>query len=179
MDNKRKEGVKMRQEKELALTIRTSEMKDVRELIELDRIVWTEDTAPAPLVWQSCEDYLLHAPPGSQLVAADEERLYGYIGFRCPSGLESNQHVYEVHIAIHPEFRHLGIGMKLMEAVKELAARRGIRKLRVRVLSSNQRALAFYRKCGYREEGRLKEEFFLAGRYVDDVFMGLMLDEQP
>ncbi|WP_198027846.1 GNAT family N-acetyltransferase, partial [Paenibacillus forsythiae] len=55
--------------------------------------------------------------------------------------------------------------------VKALAAERGIRKLRLRALSCNASALAFYQECGFREEGRLLEEFYLAGRYVDEVFM--------
>ncbi|CQR58720.1 GNAT family N-acetyltransferase [Paenibacillus riograndensis] len=158
-----------------ALTIRPSEIRDVRELIVLDNMIWTEDTSPGPLMWRSREDYLMHAPPGSQLVALKDGELCGYVGFGCPSGMESNRHVCEVNIAVHPKFQRMGIGGQLIEAIKSHAAENRIRKLRLRVLSCNEPALAFYRKCGFVEEGRLREEFFLGGRYVDEVFMSCML----
>lgn len=159
------------------LSIRLSELRDVRELIMLDHLIWTEDTAPAALSWRSSEDFLLHAPPGSQLVAVIEDELCGYVGFGCPTGMKSNRHVYEIHIAVHPDRQRSGIGRDLMEAVKELAAERGIRKLRLRVLSSNLTAMSFYRKCGFLEEGRLREEFYLGGRYVDEIFMSCILPQ--
>jgi ribosomal protein S18 acetylase RimI-like enzyme len=158
-----------------SLTIRPSEFKDTRELIILDNMIWTEETTPGPLMWCSREDYLLHAPPGSQLVALQEGELCGYVGFGCPSGMESNRHVCEVNIAVHPKFQRLGIGGQLIEAIKQHAGENGIRKLRLRVLSSNIPALSFYRKCGFEEEGRLREEFYLGGHYVDEVFMSCML----
>ncbi|AIQ20979.1 GNAT family acetyltransferase [Paenibacillus sp. FSL H7-0357] len=158
-----------------SLTIRPSELKDTRELIILDNMIWTEETTPGPLMWCSREDYLLHAPPGSQLVALQERELCGYVGFGCPSGMVSNRHVCEVNIAVHPKFQRLGIGGQLIEAIKQHAGENGIRKLRLRVLSSNTPALSFYRKCGFEEEGRLREEFYLGGHYVDEVFMSCML----
>ena len=53
------------------LTIRFSEMKDAA-LMELDELVWDRNTAPAPLEWNSRDHYLLHCPPGTQLVALHE-----------------------------------------------------------------------------------------------------------
>lgn len=155
--------------------IRFSEIKDVRELIHLDHLIWTEHTSPGPLMWRSQEDYLLNAPPGSQLVALKDDKLCGYVGFGCPSRMESNRHVCEVYIAVHPDYQRLGIGRQLIGAIKEHAAENAIRKLRLRVLSCNESALSFYRKCGFVEEGRLREEFYLGGRYVDEIFMCCML----
>lgn len=157
------------------LIIRPSEIKDVRELIALDHMIWTENTSPGPLMWRSQEDYLLNAPPGSQLVAIREDKLCGYVGFGCPSRMESNSHVCEVNIAVHPSYQRLGIGSQLIEAIKEHASNHAIRKLRLRVLSCNRPARSFYRKCGFLEEGRLREEFYLGGRYVDEIFMSCML----
>ncbi|WP_052087941.1 GNAT family N-acetyltransferase [Paenibacillus wynnii] len=157
------------------LVIRLSEIRDARELIILDNMIWTEDTTPGRLTWCSREDYLLHAPPGSQLVAVEEGLLCGYVGFGHPTGMESNRHVLEINIAVHPRCQRSGIGHRLMETMKKMAADKGIRKLRLRVLSCNQAALSFYTKCGFQEEGRLRDEFYLGGRYVDEVFMSFLL----
>ena len=158
--------------------IRPSEIRDARELIILDNMIWTEDTTPGHLSWCSREDYLLHAPPGSQLVAVEEGELCGYVGFGHPTGMESNRHVLEINIAVHPRFQRSGVGFALMETLKGMAEGKGIRKLRLRVLSCNEAALSFYRKCGFQEEGRLREEFYLGGRYVDEIFMSLHLNSQ-
>lgn len=71
----------MKQINKARLTIRPSEIKDVRELIDLDHLIWTEDTSPGPMLWRSQEDFLLNAPPGSQLVALQDDKLCGYVGF--------------------------------------------------------------------------------------------------
>lgn len=41
----------------------------------------------------------------------------------------------------------------------------------------NPRAIRAYEKCGFREEGRLREAEYLDGRYSDIVIMGLLRDE--
>lgn len=41
----------------------------------------------------------------------------------------------------------------------------------------NERALACYRKCGFVEEGRLREHYYSMGRYWDVVVMGVLRDD--
>lgn len=53
----------------------------------------------------------------------------------------------------------------------------GLHRLEVRVLSFNARAIACYRSCGFREEGRERENCLLEGEWHDDVIMGLLEDE--
>lgn len=155
-----------------SLWIRLSQMGDAGALMEIDSLTWDEHSTPAErLVWSSREQYLQKCPPGSQLVAGIGEEICGCLGFDHPTPLESNRHVYELNIAIHPAYQRLGVGRKLMEAVKQLAAERGVRKLSLRVLASNPGAVAFYRSCGFVEQGRLVEEFYLGGQYVDDILM--------
>lgn len=160
--------MKTRQE---TVAIRFSEMKDAAALMELDELVWDRNTAPEPLKWSSRDHYLLQCPPGTQLVALHEAELCGYVGFRSPTGLNSNRHVLELNIAVHPAHQRQGIGQRLIEAAKDMARVEGIAKLRLRVLSSNPGALSFYRNCGFKEEGRLIREFYVDGRYVDDILM--------
>jgi RimJ/RimL family protein N-acetyltransferase len=42
---------------------------------------------------------------------------------------------------------------------------------------ANERAIRAYRACGFVEEGRMREHVWLAGRYVDNVIMGVMREE--
>ena len=41
----------------------------------------------------------------------------------------------------------------------------------------NERAIACYKKCGFREEGRLRQHYFGEGRFWDSVVMGILREE--
>ncbi|AWB46307.1 GNAT family N-acetyltransferase [Paenibacillus sp. CAA11] len=151
--------------------VRLSAMKDAGALMEIDALVWTEMTTPAKIHWRSREQFLQSCPPGSQLVAGIGEAICGYVGFGAPTGLPSNAHVYDINIAVHPDHQHKGIGRRLIEEIKYLAKLEGKRKLSLRVLETNGPAIAFYKSCGFVEQGRLVEEFYIGGRYVDDILM--------
>lgn len=47
----------------------------------------------------------------------------------------------------------------------------------LRVFDFNQRAIGSYLKCGFLEEGRLRQAFFRDGQYHDVVVMGLLAQE--
>ena len=53
----------------------------------------------------------------------------------------------------------------------------GIHRLGVRVEAGNERALALYRRGGFREEGRLRQAAFLGGQHADVVLFGLLAPE--
>jgi RimJ/RimL family protein N-acetyltransferase len=42
---------------------------------------------------------------------------------------------------------------------------------------NNPRALACYRKCGFREEGRLRQDRYVEGRYWDTILMGILRED--
>lgn len=41
----------------------------------------------------------------------------------------------------------------------------------------NPRAIACYRRCGFQEEGRLRQDRYLGGRYWDTIVMGVLREE--
>jgi RimJ/RimL family protein N-acetyltransferase len=52
-----------------------------------------------------------------------------------------------------------------------------LHKIRLDVYASNEGAVKTYERVGFREEGRLREEAFREGRYLDVVRMGLLRGE--
>ncbi|MNO32796.1 ribosomal-protein-alanine N-acetyltransferase [compost metagenome] len=151
---------------------RLSEIRDAGALMELDSLVWDKHSSPGGQIhWSSREHYLQKCPPGSQIVAGIGDTICGYMGFSSPTPLQSNNHVYDINIAIHPNFQRRGVGRILMNEMKTVAAKSGVRKLSLRVLATNPGAVSFYGSCGFVEQGRLVEEFFLDGQYVDDILM--------
>jgi RimJ/RimL family protein N-acetyltransferase len=53
----------------------------------------------------------------------------------------------------------------------------GLHRVSVRVLASNVRAIASYRKCGFLVEGREREAACVEGQWEDDLIMGLLAHE--
>ena len=53
----------------------------------------------------------------------------------------------------------------------------GLRKIIAGAVAGHQGSLSVLRRIGFREEGVLREEFFLEGRYLDTVRLGLFEPE--
>ncbi|TLS38924.1 GNAT family N-acetyltransferase [Pseudalkalibacillus caeni] len=153
------------------ISVRPSKSEDAPQLLALDHLAWNHFTAPSETKWTSPEEYLEKSPPGTQLVAAVEKTVFGYVSVRNPTPLKSNSHVGELTIAVHPSYQGLGVGKALMEEVEKRAYEEGKSKLSLRVLATNPFAAAFYKSLGYEEQGRLENEFYIDGEYVDDLLM--------
>ncbi|MDY6012691.1 GNAT family protein [Clostridium sp.] len=52
-----------------------------------------------------------------------------------------------------------------------------IEKIKLSVFSLNPRAIACYKKLGFKEEGRLKREIYREGKYHDEILMALFREE--
>lgn len=68
-----------------------------------------------------------------------------------------------------------GAGSLLMDCLKSIAfGRWKLHTLKLEVLETNVRALDFYAKSGFAEEGRLREFVFREGRWHDVIIMGIV-----
>ena len=54
---------------------------------------------------------------------------------------------------------------------------RNMRKVWLRVNGNNERAIRAYRACGFVEEGRLRNQVWSNGAYVDLAYMGILREE--
>ena len=52
-----------------------------------------------------------------------------------------------------------------------------LRRVVLHVHEDNDRAIACYRKCGFVEEGRLRQDRYRHGVYIDTLVMGVLADE--
>jgi len=52
-----------------------------------------------------------------------------------------------------------------------------LRRVVLHVHADNDRAIACYRKCGFVEEGRLRQDRYRHGVYIDTLVMGVLADE--
>jgi ribosomal protein S18 acetylase RimI-like enzyme len=156
--------------------IRPALREDEPALLALDRATISPDVSPAspddprPGFWGPNED-----PPDTVVVEVDGT-VAGYVKLRHATELKASRHVLHVAgLAVNPAHQGQGLGRRLMEAAIAEARSRGARRLTLRVLGPNKRAQKLYESLGFEIEGVQREEFFLAGRYVDDVLLALRL----
>lgn len=153
------------------ISIRPAVPADGPHLVALDRATWSEENAVVPL-WAEDTDFFERRSPDDVLVAERGGRVVGYAGLGHPTPLDCNRHVLHVQgLTVDPACQRQGVARRLIEAAVAEARHRGMRKLGLRVLGGNEPARALYASCGFVVEGVLREEFFLGGRYVDDVLM--------
>jgi ribosomal protein S18 acetylase RimI-like enzyme len=160
----------------VVVQIRQAQLKDQAALRKIDAAAWAENVTPAPPRPPDAAFFGERIRPADTLVAEINGVVVGYalVGQSLP--LASHAHVLELRgLAVDPSRQRRGAGRRLVEASVERARDQGARKLALRVLGSNVRARRLYESCGFLVEGVLHAEFFLGGRYVDDVLMACSL----
>ena len=84
----------------------------------------------------------------------------------------------ELHIAtiaVHPEFRGLGIAKQLMVVIMDSAKKEGMVSVTLEVRASNQAAQALYRQFGFEEVGRRIR--YYQDNQEDALIMTVMLEK--
>ncbi len=159
--------------------MRTARMADQAALTELDEIAWSAESGFPSVMVPGARDgtfFNTDNPPEAHLVAELDGVVIGYIRLKPPTRLPENAHVMQVQgLAVHPTARRHGAAASLLDAAEKQLRERGIRKLSLRVLSTNEPAIRLYERHGFTREAVLLEEFYINGRYVDDVQMAKRL----
>jgi len=115
----------------------------VKEVAEIERLSFSEPWSEQAYL-DVCEkdDY-------AYLVAVDDE---GKALGMC--GLMIGPYEAEVmNVAVHPDYRGLGISTKLLEALLDLGEKRSVSEFTLEVRIGNQAAIHLYEKFGFVKEG--------------------------
>lgn len=108
------------------------------------------------------------------LVAAVEDKPVGYA--RCEgSSLKRLAHKVEFGVCVLKACWGHQIGQKLLEQAIAWADAKGIKKITLNVLETNEKAIGLYRKAGFEVEGILRQDKKLSdGKFYDTIVMGRM-----
>jgi RimJ/RimL family protein N-acetyltransferase len=99
----------------------------------------------------------------------------GFIGHLRFFGLDRHDRRAALAIGIEdPACLGKGYGPEAIRLALGYIFSTGLHRISVRVLASNGRAIACYRKCGFQVEGRERETAFVDGRWQDDLIMGVL-----
>lgn len=146
----------------LALKPVTAQM--LSAVLELDRLcfggLWTQEGYLREL--ESSHSVLLglFAPPTPSSPTAP------LLGMGCFWAILEEAHI--TILAVHPHYRHQGLGQALLAALLAVASSRGLERATLEVRASNQAATSLYQKFGFKPVGRRR-------RYYPDLEDALIL----
>ncbi|WP_243789467.1 GNAT family N-acetyltransferase [Saccharopolyspora gloriosae] len=164
------------------MRVRTAVQGDERELARIVHAAWSWESSVFPRPPLDAPVFTEPVLPENVLVAVEDAQPLGFAKL-VPSSLANPRigsaaaHVQMIYgCSVAPQHQGRGVGTALLRAIRRESVARGARRVTLKVLGSNPRAQALYRRHGYQVEGTLRGEFFLQGKYVDDVLMALDLD---
>ncbi|AKI97833.1 GNAT family N-acetyltransferase [Kosmotoga pacifica] len=102
----------------------------------------------------------------------EDKRYIGGCGVNSVDWKNSNA---KVGIFLGRPYWSKGYGTDAMKVLlRFIFTEMNLHKVLLNVYSFNERAMKSYKKCGFVEEGRLREQIFRMGRYYDTIIMGLL-----
>ncbi len=71
-----------------------------------------------------------------------------------------------------------GVGKKVSDSVVKFGFRQlNLHRIYITVLKTNENAVIFFEKIGFKYEGNLRDHQFKDGHYIDVVVMGKLMKE--
>ena len=94
-----------------------------------------------------------------EIAAFVDGRIVGTAGIDPIGDKEKLRHRAEFGVSVAKEFWGLGIGKELLNSCIECARKAGFVQLELSVIAENERAIAMYKKAGFKEYGRNPKGF--------------------
>jgi len=106
----------------------------------------------------------------------DSDRAYvGGISLHTPS-LKNG--TFSFGVTVHREHRRNGYAAEAIQILLRYAFHeRRFQKCNSACIETNDASIALHRKLGFIEEGRRRRQFYLNGRFYDDILFGLTREE--
>jgi len=153
------------------IRIRAARREDLDGLAALDAWAWPDEAhagRAAPFATRFSLSDLTVALAGA--------RHIGFIALSARSRDRANRHVGLMRaVLVATDFRGLGIARNLFVAAEAWARARGFVKIDAHILSDDRAGAAFVGKMGFSVEGRLRGEYRIHDRLVDELHLAKWL----
>lgn len=166
------------------INIRRIEMEDALGFVTLNQEL-AKETKYMMRELEECMDHIL---PARELIASFHEQdnfLYiaetggKLIGFAMAVKENFNRVKHRAYlvIGIQKAFQGQGIGSRLFEEIDQWAVNQGLKRLELTTMTHNVAGKALYEKYGFVVEGIKKKSMYIDGEYVDEYYMGKILED--
>jgi len=124
---------------------------------------------------------ILSAAADERPLAIDVRQGEGWLHIGGAGLMRIDRHARHAEVGIHiGDSQHWdqGLGTEAMRLILRHAFETlNLNRVFLRVYEDNPRAMRVYRKLGFKDEGRLRQDRFLEGKYWDTLLMGLLQPE--
>jgi ribosomal-protein-alanine N-acetyltransferase len=149
----------------MATQIRSATHRDLARILEIERLAF-----PAPWSLSSFQRELTLPFSRTTVAVSSEDQSAPVLGFLCRWLIADECHI--LNIAVHPEFRRLGIGAALLRHAVDEAKQKRAQFITLEVRRANLGARRLYRMLEF-EEQRLRTDYYGPGE--DAIVMELRL----
>ncbi|MES2812722.1 MAG: N-acetyltransferase family protein [Bacteroidota bacterium] len=165
----------------MSLTIRTATIEDMSSVLKIVNYEILNTTAIWDYDIRSLEQQIeiLNEKQSKNfpfLVAEKEGKIAGfgtYGAFRHKIGY---RFTVEHSVYVHNDFHGNGIGSTLLKELIEIAKIQKLHTMIGVIDSENHGSITFHQKMGFENVGHIKQTGFKFDRWLDSVFMQLMLE---
>lgn len=106
----------------------------------------------------------------------DESKIIGQLYFRVQHPDHPwVQHIGEFGMTVLKDYWGQGIGTELLRQMEAFASSIGISRIEARVRTTNEQAIALYKKFGYQIEGTRKMAALINGLFEDELHIAKLI----
>jgi len=137
------------------MIIRRAEPSDLPQIVQIEGLCFPEDAAFPPGMFSYLIRYAV-----SLVACLPEGMLVGFV-----MGYASGRAGAVYTLDVHPDYRRMGIGSRLIMALEEMLAAQGVQAIRLEAAVDRPWAVELYRKAGYRER-ELVRHYYGRGKHA-------------
>lgn len=119
---------------------------------------------------EMAENLFRYGGPYLPYAVRSEDKLCGFCKLSPFNPKKGYRITAEVTLYLQPDFVGRGCGSVALRYMEETAKQSGIKNLIPIICSENSRSIAFFRKQGYEEQGRLSKVGYKFGRFLDTLY---------
>lgn len=172
-------------EKEKMIKLRNLKSKDAKNMLEWMHDADTTRHFRKNMLEMTMEEVLFFIEKNKSFSPEQTSRHYAivdeedtYLGTISLKEINTTDKNAEYAIALRSAARGKGVAEKATSLLMEVAFEElGLERVYLNVLASNARAIGFYEKFGFREEGTFKKHLLICGMYEDLKWYGLLKDD--
>ena len=159
--------------------IRPAEMADLAAINDIYNHYVLHSTCTYQETTESLEGrrkwLLRHGPKHPVMVAHDNGRILGWGSLSPYHARSAYRHTAENSVYVHPEFHRRGIGSLLLHDLIAQARALGHHTIVAGIDADQTASLKLHEKFGFHEAGHLRHVGFKFNRWLDVIYMELIL----